>query len=136
MKIHYIGVAVRSLDESLAFYRDALGLKAASMEGVPGEGVRVAFLPAGESRIELLEALGPDSPIARFLARKGEGIHHICFQVADIEKAVGSIRIRGGEIIEPAIRIGAGGNRIAFVHPRSTHGVLLELKEVREETTP
>lgn len=136
MKIHHIGIAVRSLDESLAFYRDALGLKVASTEAVPGEGVRVAFLPMGEPRIELLEALGPDSPVARFVAKKGEGIHHICFQVADIEEALAAMRLRGAEIIEPAIRIGAGGNRIAFIHPRSTHGVLLELKEIREGTAP
>ena len=133
MKIHHIGLAVRSLEESLAFYRDALGLKVTTTEEVPSEGVRVAFLPAGEPRIELLEAIGADSPIARFVAKRGEGIHHLCFQVADIEATVGRLRSRGTEIIEPAIRTGAGGSRIAFIHPRSANGVLIELKEVRTE---
>lgn len=132
MKIHHIGLAVRSLEESLAFYRDALGLGVTATEEVPSEGVRVAFLPAGEPRIELLEALGPDSPVARFVAKRGEGIHHLCFQVEEIERTVRSLKARGAEIIEPAIRAGAGGNRIAFIHPRSTNGVLIELKEVRK----
>jgi methylmalonyl-CoA/ethylmalonyl-CoA epimerase len=132
VRIHHIGLAVRSLDESLAFYRDVLGLVVTATEEVPAEGVRVAFLPAGEPRIELLEALGPDSPIARFVARRGEGFHHVCFQVGDIEEAVRTMKLRGAEIIDPPIRVGAGGQRIAFIHPRSTHGLLVELKEVRE----
>ncbi|HZE89407.1 MAG TPA: methylmalonyl-CoA epimerase [Verrucomicrobiae bacterium] len=132
MKIHHIGIAVKSLAESVPFYRDALGLEVASTEEVPSEGVRVAFLPAGEARVELLEALGPESPIARFVAKKGEGIHHVCFEVEDLEKSVAALRRGGAEIIEPSIRVGAGGHRIAFVHPRSTHGLLVELKEVKE----
>ncbi|MBI3447778.1 MAG: methylmalonyl-CoA epimerase [Acidobacteria bacterium] len=132
MKIHHIGIAVRSLRESVPFYRDALGLAVASTEEVPSEGVRVAFLPAGEARLELLEALRPDSPIAKFVAKNGEGIHHVCFQVDDVEKSLAVLRAGGAEIIEPAIRVGAGGHRIAFVHPRSTHGLLVELKEVKE----
>jgi methylmalonyl-CoA/ethylmalonyl-CoA epimerase len=135
VKIHHIGLAVRSLQESLAFYRDALGLQVTTTEEVPSEGVRVAFLPMGQPRIELLEALGPDSPIAKFVAKRGEGIHHLCFEVADVEAAVERLRRGGAEIIEPAIRVGAGGHRIAFVHPRSSHGVLVELKEVREGLT-
>jgi len=134
VKIHHIGIAVRSLEESLAFYRDALGLKVSATEEVPSEGVRVAFLPAGEPRLELLEALGPDSPVARFIAKRGEGMHHVCLQVDDVEKAVAHLRAGGAEVIEPAIRTGAGGHRIAFIHPRSTHGLLLELKEVRPES--
>jgi len=132
VKIHHIGIAVKSLAESVPFYRDALGLEVASTEEVPSEGVRVAFLPAGEARVELLEALGPESPIARFVAKKGEGIHHVCFEVEDLEKSVAALRRGGAEIIEPSIRVGAGGHRIAFVHPRSTHGLLVELKEVKE----
>lgn len=130
MKIHHLGVAVRSLKEALSFYGETLGLKVTTVEEVPSEGVRVAFLPAGEARIELLEALGPDSPIARFIAKKGEGIHHICLEVADIEAKVAELTAAGAEIIAPAIRVGAGGHRIAFVHPRSASGVLVELKEV------
>lgn len=133
MKIHHLGLAVRSLDEAARFYRDALGLELTSREEVPQEGVRVAFLPAGGPRVELLEPLSDESPIARFLAKRGEGIHHVCFQVEDLDRAVASIRDGGGEIIEPAIRTGAGGHRISFVHPRSASGVLIELKEVREE---
>jgi len=132
VKIHHIGVAVRSLEEGLAFYRDALGLEVTAMQEVPSEGVKVAFLPAGGPRIELLEALGDDSPVARFIEKSGEGIHHICFEVADIEEAVAGLRAKGAEIIEPAIRIGAGGRRIAFVHPRSTRGVLVEIKETEK----
>ncbi|HKY32775.1 MAG TPA: methylmalonyl-CoA epimerase [Candidatus Polarisedimenticolia bacterium] len=128
--IDHIGVAVASLDRALAFWRDALGAPAGPPEEVASEGVRVAFLPLGESRIELLEALGDDSPVARFIARKGEGIHHVCLRVADLKTALEDLKRRGAEIVPPEIRIGAGGRRIAFVHPRSTGGVLLELKEV------
>ena len=129
MRIHHLGVAVRSIREAEKIYREAFGLEVAAVEEVPAEGVRVAFLPAGGPRIELLEPLGPGSPIARFLERKGEGIHHVCFEVPDVEAAVERLRARGAEIIEPAIRVGAGGHRIAFVHPRSANGVLVELKE-------
>ena len=93
--------------------------------------MRVVFLPLGETRLELLEPLSADSPLARFLEKRGEGIHHVCVRVPDLDEAVASLRGRGMEIIPPEIRVGAGGRRIAFVHPRSTGGVLLELKEVR-----
>lgn len=134
MKIDHLGVAVRSLAEAIGFYRDALGLVAAGTEEVSSEGVQVAFLPAGEPRIELLEPLDAGSPIARFIEKRGEGIHHICFAVPDIESAVARLRSRGAEIIEPAIRTGAGGRRVAFVHPRSALGVLVELKEAPERS--
>lgn len=127
--IDHLGLAVRSIDGALGFYRDALGLEASDPEEVPSEGVRVCFLPVGQSRIELLEPLGPDSPVARFLEKRGEGIHHVCFRVQDLEAALGSLEERGAAVIPPRIRIGAGGRRIAFVHPRSTGGVLIELKE-------
>lgn len=136
MKIHHLGIAVRSLSEALAFYQGSLGLKVSAAEEVPSEGVRVAFLPAGDSRIELLEPLSSDSPIARHLEKRGEGIHHVCFSVPDIERAVAQARSRGAEIIEPAIRVGAGGHRIAFIHPRTSHGVLVELKEQKEPPSP
>jgi methylmalonyl-CoA/ethylmalonyl-CoA epimerase len=129
--IDHLGVAVASLERALSFWRDTLGARASDPEEVPGEGVRVVFLPLGETRLELLEPLSPASPIARFLEKRGEGIHHVCVRVADLDAAVASLRERGMEIIPPDIRVGAGGRRIAFVHPRSTGGVLLELKEVR-----
>ncbi len=132
MKIHHLGLAVRSLEEAAAFYRDALGLELAGREEIPSEGVRVAFLPAGEPRIELLEALGEDSPVARFVAKRGEGIHHICFEVRDLDDAVNRAKEKGATFIDPPIRTGAGGARVAFVHPRSARGVLVELREARE----
>ena len=127
--VDHLGVAVSSLRIALKFYRDALGLAAGPPEEVPAEGVRVVFLPIGESRIELLEPLSPDSPVARFIAKRGEGIHHICLRVAGLESTVAALQAKGIEIIPPLIRVGAGGRRIAFIHPRSTGGVLLELKE-------
>ena len=133
MKIHHLGLAVRSVEEALAFYRDALGLSLARTEVVPSEGVRVAFLPAGGLRIELLEPVGTESSVARFIEKRGEGIHHVCFAVRDVENAVAALRDRGVEIIEPAIRLGAGGGKVAFVHPRSAHGVLVELREEGRE---
>jgi len=127
--IDHLGFAVRSLADSLEFYREALGVTPSEPEEVPAEGVRVVFLPLGETRIELLEPLGDDSPIARFLARRGEGIHHVCLRVASLEASLERVEREGGEVIPPRVRIGAGGRRIAFLHPRSTGGVLLELKE-------
>ncbi len=127
--IDHLGVAVRSIEQTLKFYRDTLGLTPSTPEVVASEGVRVSFLPVGESRIELLEALGPDSPVARFIDKRGEGIHHICLRVADLGEAVAELERKGAQIVPPAIRTGAGGRRIAFVHPRSTGGVLVELKE-------
>ncbi|HZI94503.1 MAG TPA: methylmalonyl-CoA epimerase [Patescibacteria group bacterium] len=131
MIIDHLGIAVRSLDASLRFYRDALGLEVEGPEEVPAEGVRIAFLAVGQSRVELLEPLGPGTTVARFLDKRGEGIHHLCLRVADIEAALAALRGKGAEIIEPAPRIGAGGRRIAFIHPRSTGGVLLELVEAQ-----
>ena len=127
--VDHLGVAVSSLRTALEFYRDALGLSASPPEEVASEGVRVVFLPLGESRIELLEPLTPDSPVARFIAKRGEGIHHVCLRVTDLDGAVAALQAKGVEIIPPLIRVGAGGRRIAFIHPRSTGGVLLELKE-------
>ena len=128
--VDHIGLAVRSLDTALRFWRDALGVSAGAPEEVPSEGVRVAFLPFGETRIELLEPLSSESPIARFLDKRGEGIHHVCLRVENLDAALDTLRQSGAEIIPPEVRRGAGGRRIAFVHPRSTGGVLLELKEV------
>ncbi len=134
--IDHIGIAVSSIEQALRFWRDALGLAPGAPEEVPSEGVRVVFLPMGESRLELLEALGPTSPIAKFIAKRGEGIHHICFRVEDLDAALSALEERGARPIAPRTRIGAGGRRIAFVHPGSTGGVLLELKEYPKGPAP
>lgn len=129
MIVDHLGIAVRSLEASLRFYRDALGLKAEGPEEVAAEGVRISFLQAGETRIELLEPLGPASTVAKFLDKRGEGIHHVCLRVERLDETLAGLRARGVEIIAPAPRIGAGGRRIAFIHPRSAGGVLVELVE-------
>ncbi|HOR00846.1 MAG TPA: methylmalonyl-CoA epimerase [Anaerolineae bacterium] len=127
-KIDHIGIAVRNLDEALRFYRDALGLEV-EIEEVPAQQVRVAMLPIGESRIELLESTSPDGPIGRFIEKRGEGIQHICIQVADIAAALEQLRAHGVRLIDREPRIGAGGHRVAFLHPASASGVLIELSE-------
>ncbi len=129
--IDHLGIAVKSIDEALGFYRDALGLAVEHRETVAQEMVNVVMLPAGESRLELLEASSPDSVIAKFIATKGEGLHHIALRVPDLLATVERLQLRGARILnEP--RIGAGGHKYVFVHPRSTGGVLLELIEETE----
>jgi methylmalonyl-CoA epimerase len=127
MKIDHIGIATRSIDEAARLYRDALGLDVGDTEEVADQLVRVAMLPVGESRIELLEATSEDSPIARFLEKRGPGIHHIALQVDDIRAALANLRKKGARLIDQEPRVGAGGCLVAFVHPSSTGGVLLEL---------
>ena len=128
MKIDHVAIAVHDLDAALDFYRDALGLEAAGRREVPAEGVEIAFLPLGESEIELLRPLEADNSIGRFLAKRGEGIHHICLRVDDIEAAVERLVAAGGRMATE-IRRHANGTRYAFVHPKSSHGVLIELYE-------
>jgi len=132
-RLDHVGIAVRSLAEALRPYVDGLGLTADRTEEVPGERVRVAFLPVGETRIELLEPTAEDSPIARFIQRRGEGIHHLCFQVADLEAALERLKRAGVPLVDESPRAGAGGSRIAFVHPGGTGGVLIELTEAKEK---
>lgn len=132
MKIDHIAVAVRSLEEALKVYRDILGLELKGVEEVPEQGVRVAFLPAGESRLELLEPLSPESPVASFLEKRGEGIHHICFEVEDLEKTLQDLANKGVRLVDERPRIGAHGRKMAFVHPKSMHGVLVELYQKEE----
>ena len=127
LKIDHLGIAVPDLAEALAAYR-ALGFELESTHEVPTEKVRAAFLPVGESRLELLEPTEPDSVIARFL-QKRSGLHHVCVLVDDIEAALGELKARGAELLDAVPRPGAGGSRVAFVHPRSAGGVLLELKQ-------
>ena len=129
MKIDHIGIATRGIEDAMTFYRDALGLDTAETEEVPDQKVRVAMLPIGESRIELLEATSADSPISRFLEKRGPGIHHIAVQVDDIRAALANLREKGARLIDEEPRQGAGGCLVAFVHPSSTGGVLLELVE-------
>ena len=128
--IDHVGIAVKSLAASKAFY-ERLGLRIESEEVVEHEKVRVAMLPVGESRIELLEATSEDSPIARFLAKRGEGLHHISLRVADLEATVARMKQSGTRFVSEEIKIGAGGHRYVFVHPSSAGGVLLELCEER-----
>jgi len=123
---HHVGVAVRSLDAALADYR-TLGFEAESVEDVPTQGVRVAFLGKGPVRIELLESLRPDGVIARFVDRSGEGLHHLAFAVQDIRAEMRRLREKGLKLVDAEPRPGARGRLVAFVHPRSAHGVLLEL---------
>ena len=128
MKVDHIGIAVRSLAEAKAFY-EALGLACAGEEEVPGQKVRVAFFPAGDSRLELLESTDPHGPIGTFLARRGPGLHHVCLEVPQIREAMAALKARGYTLIDEEPRSGAGGQLVVFVHPKSAGGVLLELVE-------
>jgi len=127
--IQHLGVAVESIEEALAFWRDALGLELKEIEVVEDQGVRVAMLPIGESRIELLEATGEETPVGKFLAKRGPGIHHLCVEVNDINAKLSELKARGARLIDEQPRIGAGGALVAFVHPSSTGGVLIELTQ-------
>ena len=129
MKIDHIGIATRGIEEALGFWRDALGLEVRHTETVEEQGVRVAMLPAGEPRVELLEPTGPESPVAKFLGKRGPGIHHVAVRVADIRASLQRLREQGARLIDETPRVGAGGCLVAFVHPSSAGGVLLELVE-------
>ena len=127
MKISHLGIATKSIDEALKFWQDALGLENVHAEEVADQKVRVAMLPIGETRIELLEATSADSPIAKFIEKRGGGIHHIAVEVENIEASLAKLKASGARLIDEQPRIGAEGCLIAFVHPSSTDGVLLEL---------
>jgi methylmalonyl-CoA/ethylmalonyl-CoA epimerase len=126
-KINHIGIAVKSLDETIPFYRDNLGMALAGIEEVVEQKVRVAMLQVGESMIELLEPTSEDSPVAKFIDKNGAGIHHIAYQVTDIEAAIAKLLADGARMIDDKPRGGAHGTRIAFIHPKSSNGVLTEL---------
>ncbi len=128
-KIDHIGIAVRSLETSIPFYRDVLGMAFEGTEEVAEQKVRVAFLAVGESRIELLEPTAEDSPVARFLEKGGEGIHHIAYQVEGLAAALAAMKARGIRLVDEVPRRGAHGTRIAFLHPKASGGVLTELCE-------
>ena len=126
-QIDHIGIAVKSLDHSIPFYRDQLGMVLEGREEVAEQKVRVAFLAVGESRIELLEPTADDSPVARFLEKNGEGIHHLAYRVADLDASLAALKADGVRLIDETPRAGAHGARIAFLHPRASGGVLTEL---------
>lgn len=126
-KINHIGIAVTSLEATIPFYRDSLGMAFTGIEEVAEQKVRVAMLAVGESKIELLEPTSEDSPVARFIDKNGPGIHHIAYEVEDIEAGITSLLDAGARMIDEKPRNGAHGTRIAFVHPKSSHGVLTEL---------
>jgi methylmalonyl-CoA/ethylmalonyl-CoA epimerase len=128
-KIDHVGIAVKSLQDALAVFSDALGMKVTSTEVVEGQKVKVAFLPAGEATIELLEPTDPTSNIATFIESRGEGIHHIAVEVDDIVSSLGRLKEKGVKVIHSEPVPGAHGTRIAFIHPKAVHGVLMELVE-------
>ncbi len=132
-RIEHIGIAVRSLDQSIRDYELILGLKCYGVEEVGEQKVRTAFFKIGETKLELLESTLPDGPIAKFIEKRGEGIHHIAFAVKDLSEALKEVRSRGIEVIDIEPRVGAEGLRIAFLHPKSAHGVLIELCESGDE---
>jgi methylmalonyl-CoA epimerase len=129
MKIDHLGIAVRSIEDSLRFYAEALGLEVKATEAVEDQGVEVAMLPVGEARIELLEPVSDDSPVGRFIARRGEGLHHICYEVEDLAAKLEHLRSRGVRVLDGYPRRGAEGKLVAFLHPASANGVLVELVE-------
>lgn len=126
-KVDHIGIAVKSIDEALKFYEDVLGIKCVSQEVVEEQKVKVAFLPVGDTEVELLESTDEDGPVAKFIEKKGEGIQHIAYKVDDIEKSIEELKAKGIRMIDEKPRYGAGGVKIAFLHPKSTFGVLIEL---------
>jgi methylmalonyl-CoA/ethylmalonyl-CoA epimerase len=132
MKINHLGIATKGIDEALKFWSDALGLENVHTEIVEDQKVRVAMLPIGESRVELLEPTSDDSPISKFLEKRGGGIHHIAVEVDDIEASLSQLKAKGMRLIDEAPRVGAENCLVAFVHPASTNGVLLELVQTRE----
>ena len=129
VELDHVGIAVAGLDEALAFYRDALGLHLEESEEVTSQRVRAHFLPAGGPKLELLEATDPESAIGKYLAKRGPGLHHVAFRVADIHAALAELKSRGVRLIDEQPRPGAEGALVAFLHPSAAKGVLVELKQ-------
>jgi methylmalonyl-CoA/ethylmalonyl-CoA epimerase len=134
--LDHIGIAVANVHEALAFFKDALGLEVQEAEEVASQHVRAHFIPVGASALELLEATSPASPIARYLSRRGPGLHHITLRVDDISSALGELRARGVRLIDDQPRPGAHGTLVAFIHPASAHGVLVELSQAAPSAPP
>jgi methylmalonyl-CoA/ethylmalonyl-CoA epimerase len=131
MEIDHVGIAVRSLDDALATYKQLWQLEPDHIERGEADKVTEAMLPIGDAHIQLLEATDPDSPVGKFIEKRGEGLHHIAIRVDDIEAALERLKGEGAELIDTEPRIGGGGHRVAFVHPKTTHGILIELVEHR-----
>ncbi len=131
-KISHIGIAVKDMEDALSVFRDGIGLEVTSTDEVKTQKVRVAFLPVGETRFELLEPTEDDSPIAKYLEKRGEGIHHIALKVTNIEEALAAMKEKGVKLINEEPVPGAHGTRVAFLHPKGTRGVMLELVEENE----
>jgi len=129
LKVDHIGIAVKDLEASISFYRDILGLEMVGSEVVEEQKVKVAFFPVGDTEIELLESTSEDGPIAKFIEKNGEGVQHIAFKVENIEEAIEYMLSKGLKMIDEKPRYGAGGAKIAFVHPKSSNRVLVELSE-------
>ena len=127
MKIDHIGIATKSIEEGLTIWQKVLGLEPDHTEEITDQGVRVCMLPVGDTRVELLEPLGPDTPVGKFLTKRGPGMHHIALEVKDICGSLAELKNRGTRLIDETPRVGVGGCLVAFIHPSSTNGVLLEL---------
>jgi len=125
--LDHVGIAVRDLEDALRFYRDALGFEIEAPEEVASQRVRAHFIPLGDSAVELLEATAPDSPIAKYLEKHGPGLHHVTLRVEDVRAALAQLKARGVRLIDETPRPGAHGSLVAFIHPSSAHGVLVEL---------
>ena len=134
-KVHHVGVVVRDMEQAMRFYRDTLGLPVHKLETIAEQGVQAALLTLGDSEIELLQPVQPDTGIARYLERKGEGLHHICFQVDDIERDLDALKQRGTDMIDQQTRVGLAG-RICFLHPNAMDGALVELCQPLETYAP
>jgi len=128
-KIDHIGIAVKNLEKAKEFYEKSLGLTPSPVEPVPSQMVTTVFFKIGDSKIEFLEGSSPESPITKFIEKKGEGIHHICYEVDDLEETLSELQKSGIQLIDKSPRVGAHGKKIAFIHPKSTNGILTELTE-------
>jgi methylmalonyl-CoA/ethylmalonyl-CoA epimerase len=131
-KVHHVGIVVREMEQAMRFYRDTLGLHVHKLETIEEQGVKAALLTLGDSEIELLEPVAPDTGVARYLERKGEGLHHVCFQVDNVERDLATLRNQGVELIDQATRTGLAG-RICFLHPNALDGALVELCQPPDE---
>ena len=127
--LDHVAIAVKDLDKAIALYRDVLGLELTEVEEVPEQQVRTAIFGHGSGRVELICPTSPDTGVARFLEKRGEGMHHICIEVEDIEASMAALRERGAPLIDQTPKPGAGGAKVAFVHPKGNHGVLVELRQ-------
>ena len=130
--LDHIGIAVKDLETTLTFYRDALGLEIETPEEVPSQQVRAYFIPVGQARLELLESTGPGSSVAKYLEQRGPGIHHITLRVDDLQEALAQLKAHGARLVNETPQPGGEGSLIAFIHPKSTGGVLIELKQSRK----